>query len=75
MANRTMHDTDYPQCARMKSDEEYDFAMMLSRELTGSRIERNVRMLKVKLPDGSSSTLLMACMRLNSMASTGIRIQ
>lgn len=30
--------------------------MMLSREFPVSRIERNVRMLKVKLPDSSSST-------------------
>lgn len=33
-----------------------DFAMMLSHEFPDSRIERNVHMLKVKLPDGSSST-------------------
>lgn len=56
LANRTMHDTGCPQCARMKSDEEDDFGMMLSHEFPDSRIERNVHMLKVKLPDGSSST-------------------
>lgn len=56
LTGRAMHDTGCPQCARMKSDEEDDFAMMLSREFPDSRIERNVRMLKVKLPDGSSST-------------------
>lgn len=31
--------------------------MMLSHEFPDSRIERNVHMLKVKLPDGSSSKL------------------
>lgn len=40
----------------MKSDEEDDFGMMLSCEFPGSRIERNVHMLKVILPDVSSST-------------------
>lgn len=34
-----------------------DFAMMLSHEFPDSRIERNAHMLKVKLPDGSSSKL------------------
>lgn len=42
LANRTMHDTGYPQCVRLKSDEDDDFAMMLSHEFPDSRIEHNV---------------------------------
>ena len=42
LANRTMHDTGYPQCVRLKSEEDDDFAMMLSHEFPDSRIERNV---------------------------------
>lgn len=37
-----MHDTGYPQCVRLKSDEDDDFAMMLSHEFPDSRIEHNV---------------------------------
>lgn len=36
------HDTGCPQCVRLKSDEDDDFAMMLSHEFPDSRIERNV---------------------------------
>lgn len=56
LANRTMQGSGCPQCARKYNNEEDDFAVMLAMEFPDARIERNVRILKVELPDGSSST-------------------